>query len=481
MHRAKRLNTCSESSAFDFHSRMKSTFLSFSRLPILYHRRREFDGWKTPLSRLSCCYSRTQHTAASMFLHMAVMAVAVARRSRLFALSSFILFTLVYFTLTLLLFRYDWVDQNTGGTIFHHQKSIFAVLESRAAIRRTANFTFKGFFKVKVPYYSNSSASFAIARILLAGDVELNPGMTVTTNPDERRNTKASKRGEENITIAHLNARSIKNRNHFILLKDVVRANKFDVLTVSETWLDSSVSNFEIEIPGYSIFRLDRLDKVGAGVCAFVKHNLKVELLSELSFIGESDQAGNCKSFLICTAYRPPSTSTDCFDAEFGDAVISAMSLSKPIYILGDLNCNLLKSSDPASQALLNFCTSFNLTQMIAEPTRVTKSSATLIDVILASNKNLVRAAKVIPVSISDHDLVYAVLKLNRQRPKPTFITTRSFKKYQHEAFLRNISLIPWSVVDFFDEVNDSLHAFNLLFNEVLDEHAPVRTIKLRG
>ena len=365
--------------------------------------------------------------------------------------------------------------------------------------------------------YSNSSASFAIARILLAGDVELNPGMTVTTNPDERRNTKASKRGEENITIAHLSARSIMNRNHFILLKDVVRANKFDVLTVSETWLDSSVSNFEIEIPGYSTFRLDRLDKVGAGVCAFVKHNLKVELLSELSFIGESGlhqlwlkvQAGNCKSFLICTAYRPPSTSTDCFDAiiiiiimtlfkcqmylartaligdtfqielefrvrnaEFGDAVISAMSLSKPIYILGDLNCNLLKSSDPASQTLLNFCTSFNLTQMIAEPTRVTKSSATLIDVILASNKNLVRAAKVIPVSISDHDLVYAVLKLKRQRTKPTFITTRSFKKYQHEAFLRDISPIPWSVVDFFDEVNDSLHAFNLLFNEVLDEHA---------
>ena len=142
----------------------------------------------------------------------------------------------------------------------------------------------------------------------------------------------------------------------------------------------------------------------------------------------------------------PPSTSTDCFDTEFGDAVISAMSLSKPIYILGDLNCNLLKSSDPASQALLNFCTSFNLTQMIAEPTRVTKSSATLIDVILASNKNLVRAAKVIQVSISDHDLVYAVLKLKRQRPKPTFITTRSFKKYQHEAFLRDISLIPWSV-----------------------------------
>ena len=39
MHQANRPNTCSESSAFDFHSRLKSTFLSFSRLPILYHRK----------------------------------------------------------------------------------------------------------------------------------------------------------------------------------------------------------------------------------------------------------------------------------------------------------------------------------------------------------------------------------------------------------------------------------------------------------
>ena len=95
--------------------------------------------------------------------------------------------------------------------------------------------------------------------------------------------------------------------------------------------------------------------------------------------------------------------STDCFDEEFSDAVISAMSLNKPIYILGDLNCNLLKWSDLASQALLNFCTSLNSTQMIrvVELTRVTESSATLIDVILAPNKNLVRAAKVMPATMT--------------------------------------------------------------------------------
>ena len=49
-------------SVFDFHS------FSFSRLPILHHRGRDFGGCKSPFSRLSCFYSRTQHTTAPFFL-----------------------------------------------------------------------------------------------------------------------------------------------------------------------------------------------------------------------------------------------------------------------------------------------------------------------------------------------------------------------------------------------------------------------------
>ena len=99
---------------------------------------------------------------------------------------------------------------------------------------------------------------------------------------------------------------------------------------------------------------------------------------------------------------------------------------------------------------------------------------------ILTSNRNLIRTANSVPVSISDHDLVYVVIRLKR-RHKSTFNTNRNFKMYHHEAILRDISLFPWSVVDYFDEVHDCIYAFNLLFNNALDEHAPMRTNKLRG
>ena len=80
--------------------------------------------------------------------------------------------------------------------------------------------------------------------------------------------------------------------------------------------------------------------------------------------------------------------------------------------------------------------------------------------------------------SISDHDLVYVTLRLKKARSKPVYITTRSFKLYSPVDFNSDVSLAPWSIVDVFDDVEDKLYAFDLLFNEILDRHAPVKTFK---
>ena len=37
------------------------------------------------------------------------------------------------------------------------------------------------------------------------------------------------------------------------------------MFTITETWLDASVSDLEIEEPGYNIYRVDRSNKTGAG------------------------------------------------------------------------------------------------------------------------------------------------------------------------------------------------------------------------
>ena len=57
---------------------------------------------------------------------------------------------------------------------------------------------------------------------------------------------------------------------------------KYDVLTILETWFNSTITNISVEIEGYQIFRLDRLGKSGAGVCAYVRHVLKGRILKDL-------------------------------------------------------------------------------------------------------------------------------------------------------------------------------------------------------
>ena len=130
---------------------------------------------------------------------------------------------------------------------------------------------------------------------------------------------------------------------------------------------------------------------------------------------------------------------------------------------------------------LSEFCCPFNLTQLIKQPTRITEKSATLIDVTLVSNTSLVEKAKAVPCSISDHDLVCVRLLLEKELAKPVFITTRSFKRYDQSAFQRDMSPAPWSVVDTFDNVEDKLNAFHLIFNQILDLHAPIKNVKVRS
>ena len=71
------------------------------------------------------------------------------------------------------------------------------------------------------------------------------------------------------LRILHLNKRSLCNISHLSQLRELNNRENFDIITVSETWLNTIMSA-EIKLDGYKLFRLDRLDKGGGGVCAYV-------------------------------------------------------------------------------------------------------------------------------------------------------------------------------------------------------------------
>ena len=73
------------------------------------------------------------------------------------------------------------------------------------------------------------------------------------------------------------------------------------------------------------------------------------------------------------------------------------------IVILGELNCNLLHTCPDANQ-LLDFITTFNLTQLVTKPTRSTDASSSLIDVIMITENSIVSSSDIVTCSISDRN-----------------------------------------------------------------------------
>lgn len=287
----------------------------------------------------------------------------------------------------------------------------------------------------------------------------------------------------------HLNIRSLRNSAHLIQLKKLAYETKIEVITVSETWLNTTVTNLEVNIEGYKLYRQDRLHKRGGGVCAYIRNDIKVCVLKDISSVTADHfhqfwlklQCKKLRSVVICVSYRPPECPTSCFETTLMPSYTQALMLNKPILILGDLNCNILKVC-PEGTTLENFMLEMNLKQLITTPTRITDISESLLDVIMISSPDLVHESGVMNLPISDHLPVYTVLKLKLPKPPPQLVLTRSYKNYDAGRFSAQLASRSHELVPiFFDSsVSSKLAKFDDVLHSTLEAHAPVKLIKIR-
>ena len=68
-------------------------------------------------------------------------------------------------------------------------------------------------------------------------------------------------------------------------------------------------------------------------------------------------------------------------------------------------------------------------TQVVTKPTRITMESSTHIDIIATTKPEFIKIVEVIAASLSDHDMVCSVRKINHQK-SPMYVTCRNYKMY---------------------------------------------------
>ncbi|CAB4014145.1 Hypothetical predicted protein [Paramuricea clavata] len=108
-----------------------------------------------------------------------------------------------------------------------------------------------------------------------------------------------------------------------------------------------------------------------------------------------------------------------------------------------------------------------NFRATLKEPTRVANSSATLLDLILVSNKSKIIKAGTLDPAISDHKMIYAIVNLIKKREHPIIKTVKNYKHVDKRKFKSALQNVPWWVCDIFDDLDDVQNAWELLYKDV--------------
>ena len=116
----------------------------------------------------------------------------------------------------------------------------------------------------------------------------------------------------------------------------------------------------------------------------------------------------------------------------------STVCKNKEAILCGDLNCNYLVPSD--HQPIKDIISLNGFKQIIDQPTRITQSTETLID-IFATTHELINLTKNIIYGSSsrDHELIGIVRKINCRNLSPRRIQCRSFKNIDTIKFRNDI------------------------------------------
>ena len=297
---------------------------------------------------------------------------------------------------------------------------------------------------------------------------------------------------QKGFKLVHLNIRSLFKK--LDQLKILLDSSKIDVVTLSETWLNTSIFSTSINLEGYGLYRQDRSSGNskkgrGGGLLTYIRkdHSANSEVMPDLNRSNMDIEAqwtlihrDHCKDMIICNIYRPPrgniqkaiSYLDECFKQVRADRV--------EIFVLGDLNINYKNKVSGDFKKLKFFMQTNGLSQLITNTTRNNDKTKSLIDLVLTNSKH-VSAAGTLNHFVSDHQPIYVIKKKKRDvRAREEFIG-RSYRNYNSQAFKGMLKDHNWNE---FYKLTDPSDAWDYILNQVtpiLDMVCPLKSFKIQN
>ena len=256
------------------------------------------------------------------------------------------------------------------------------------------------------------------------------------------KNRKLLKKTKE----ARVDARSIINKKteQNIMVDDI----KPHIIGITESWANNDITNAELGLEGYVMFRKDRIGRRGGGVLLYIKDTIpayEVQLKEE----ADCNDAIWCNlvtghtTVIIGVVYRCPNITKQ--NNEKIHNAINEVSKGDCI-IMGDFNhgnikWDTLQSTGVEDSTFLCLVQDNFLTQHVLEPTR----AARVLDIVLSSQKEFVDNVVIQePLGSSDHNQLHFNIKIKSDKTKVKQCR-RDFRKGNYKEIRKRLAHIDWN------------------------------------
>ena len=290
------------------------------------------------------------------------------------------------------------------------------------------------------------------------------------------------------LLILQWNTRGLRGKHDTIsnFINNVLE-QKVDIVMINETWLNNKSPPLP-PIAGYKFVGKPRTDRKGGCVGFLIrddiifrrKESLEIETKTLENIVIEIKSKPN---LLLCSGYQPPNTDI-CEFLTSCEKILTVLKAHKHTeYVIGiDHNLDYIKHHlHKLTKAFIELNTDNNMLATITRPTRITKTSATLIDNLFISQhlQNNYKSGILLD-DTSDHMPCYLILPdATDHIPTLKEIQHRNFSEKNIKRICECIENVDWTTRLQLQDTDSSFNDFHNYLITTIDRIAPNKTKKI--
>ena len=291
----------------------------------------------------------------------------------------------------------------------------------------------------------------------------------------------------------HLNCRGLSsNWDSFkqLILDTSCDGFKFDYIGISECF--KTHDDPRLHLPGYQpLISRCREDSPRGGVGLFIRDNVHFKIRDDLSvFIPHVIETvfveivnKSSKNQIIGILYRPntePLADLDIFNENISEIMNIINREQKPSVIMGDMNIDLLKYANHAkTNAYLDNIFSTGFLPVIVKPTRISHTTATLLDHIYVNHILNLGKSGIIINDVADHFGTFYIQKHRHNSRVAPNEKKRLITEQKIESFIFKLGNTDFSQVTTLPSPDQSYDLFISKYMTIFNETFPLVNIDM--